>query len=143
MRKGTTNFKFVEDNIFYEDDIKFSKTKNKFIERRLMQIFLTVGIPANLQGYYYLKDCIKLAMKDPVYLANISKKMYPKIASKYSTTPSRVERGVRNALDVAYCRGKIIHLNEIFGFDVLNKLEKPTNAEFMALIADKLNLEYR
>jgi len=126
-----------------EEEIKFGKLKTKLIESRLMDIFLSVGITANLQGYHYLKDGIKLVMKEPRYISNITKYIYPKIAIKHSTTPYRVERGIRHALEVSYGRGKMIKLNSLFGIEILTEKEKPTNAEFVALIANKLNLELR
>lgn len=122
------------------------KSKNKAniqidVDKKLVDILLSVGITANLQGYYYLKESIKLVIENPYYIGSITKVMYPKIASKFETTASRVERAIRHALEVAYNKGKIVNLNTIFGLKIFNKNEKPTNSEFVALIADRLSYD--
>lgn len=111
------------------------------VDKRLMDILLTLGISAHLQGYQYLRDSIKIIMHNPEYLNSITKKLYPIIAERHDTTASRVERGIRHALEVSFCKGKMIYLNNIFGLEVLRKDERPTNSEFVALLADKLMLE--
>jgi two-component system response regulator (stage 0 sporulation protein A) len=108
-----------------------------------MDTFLLIGISSHLQGYKYLKDSIKLVMKDPNYINNVTKKLYPEIAKKHSTTAYRVERGIRHALDTSFTKGKMVKLNKLFGFDVLSLEDKPTNSEFVALIADKLNIDLK
>ena len=82
-------------------------------------------------------------MNDPNSINSVTKKVYPVVAEKFETTACRVERGIRHALEVSYAKGKIIHLNKIFGIEVLTQNEKPTNSEFVALLADKLSLERR
>lgn len=114
----------------------------KGVEKKLVDILLSVGISANLQGYSFLKETIKLAIENPNYLGSITKIMYPTIASKFKTTACRVERSIRHALDVSFSKGKIMHLNDIFGLKILDENEKPTNSEFVALIADRLALEF-
>lgn len=121
----------------------FKSKKNSEVDRRLMDIFLLIGISAHLQGYHYLRESIKLIMEYPSYINSITKMMYPKIASQFDTTPCRVERAIRHALEVSFNKGKMIRLNDILGLRVLSKEEKPTNSEFVALIADKLNIEYK
>lgn len=116
---------------------------NLYLEKRIVDIFLSIGISAHLQGYQYLKESVKLIIKEPEYINSITKKMYPKIAEVFSTTACRVERGIRHAIDVAFSKGKIIQLNKIFGVEIFSQNDKPTNAEFVALIADKLSLETR
>lgn len=111
------------------------------LDRRLVDILLSIGISANLHGYHFLKESIKLVMSDPNYIGGVTKYMYPQIASTFSTTPCRVERSMRHALDVAYNKGKITQLNEMFGLKIFEENEKPTNSEFVALIADRLILE--
>ena len=106
-----------------------------------MEIFVSIGISAHLQGYQYLKDAIKLVMDEPECINSVTKIMYPRIAEKYSTTACRVERGIRHALETSYAKGKMIHLNKILGMNVLSEGEKPTNSEFVALLADIINLE--
>lgn len=115
---------------------------SKSLDKKLVDILLSVGISANLQGYCFLKETIKLAIENPTYIGVITKIMYPTIASKFKTTACRVERSIRHALDVSYNKGKIMNLNEIFGLKILEENEKPTNSEFVALIADRLSLEF-
>lgn len=128
------------------DFTKFSKLNDeenmKSLDKKLVDILLTVGISANLQGYSFLKETIKLAIENPTYVGAITKIMYPTIATKFKTTACRVERSIRHALDVSYNKGKIMNLNEIFGLKILEENEKPTNSEFVALIADRLALEF-
>lgn len=128
------------DRITNEEISAEQNAKN--MEKKLVDILLSIGIPANLQGYSFLKETIKLAVSNPKYIGAITKIMYPTIATKFKTTACRVERSIRHALDVSFSRGKIIHLNDIFGLKILEQNERPTNAEFVALIADKLSLEF-
>ena len=113
------------------------------VDERLVDILLSVGISANLQGYNYLKESIKLAMKEPTIINAITKTMYPTVAGKFHTTSCRVERAIRHALEVSYNKGKIVVLNDIFGLNIFDKNDKPTNSEFVALIADRLKLEFK
>lgn len=119
--------------------LKDFTTTNTDIDKKLVDILLTVGITANLQGYSYLKASIKLAIVNPECLNSITKVLYPTVAMEYNTTPCRVERAIRHALEVSYNKGKMINLNEIFGLKILDITEKPTNSEFVALIADRLS----
>jgi len=119
------------------------RDKEKFLDKRIMDIFLSVGISAHLQGYHYLKESVKIVMNDPNSINSVTKKIYPAVADKFDTTAGRVERGIRHALEVSYAKGKMIYLNKIFGIEVLTQNEKPTNSEFVALLADKLCLETR
>jgi len=124
-----------------EEKIFLTKTNN--IDRRLVDILLSVGISANLQGYNFLKESIKLAIKEPKSINSITKIMYPTIADKFNTTSCRVERAIRHALEVSFNKGKITMLNDIFGLKIFNTQEKPTNSEFVALIADRLSIEFK
>lgn len=117
--------------------------RDLYIEKRIMDIFLSIGISAHLQGYYYLKESVKLAINEPSCISCITKKMYPKIADIFHTTACRVERGIRHALEVAYAKGRMVYLNEIFGLPIFSETEKPTNSEFVAIVADRLSLETR
>ena len=119
------------------------KDRMNYIERELMDIFLSVGIPAHLQGYHYLKEAIKLVVGSAEFINNVTKRLYPKVAELFETTSTRVERGIRHAIEVACCKGKMIHINKIFGLDIYSKDDRPTNSEFIALVADKLNLELK
>lgn len=118
-----------------------SKEEEKNLDRKVVDILLSLGISPNLQGYTFLKESIKLAIYNPSYVGAITKIMYPTIAIKFKTTACRVERSIRHALEVSYMKGKIYNINEIFGLKILEENEKPTNSEFVALIADRLSLE--
>ncbi len=116
---------------------------NIYVDKRIMEIFLSIGISAHLQGYYYLKEAIKLVMNEPECISCVTKVMYPRIAKKCSTTACRVERGIRHALETSFAKGKMIKLNSLLGLEVLSEGEKPTNSEFVALLADIINLELK
>ena len=109
-------------------------------ERKITQVILALGIPANIKGYQYLREGILLAMDDMEMVNYITKMLYPSIAKKYKTTPSRVERSIRHAIDVAWNRGGIGSIDKIFEYPVYFQKEKPTNSEFIAFIADTLRL---
>ena len=111
------------------------------IEEKLSNIFLTIGIPAHIKGYQFLREAVKLAMKEPSIINSITGQLYPNIAKIFSTSASKVERAIRHAIEVAWNRGKIENINEIFGIKVYNTNEKPTNGEFIALVADKMLFE--
>lgn len=114
---------------------------NKEIEEKISNIFITVGIPAHIKGYQFLREAIKLAMDNPDIINSITKKLYPSIAGKFDTSASKVERAIRHAIEVAWNRGKIENINSIFGLTVYSNNEKPTNGEFIALVADKMLLD--
>jgi len=116
------------------------KNSKKFDEK-ITNIFITVGIPAHIKGYYFLREAIKLAMDDPEIINSITKKLYPSIAGRFETSASKVERAIRHAIEVAWNRGKIENINSVFGLNVYSSNEKPTNGEFIALVADKMLLE--
>jgi two-component system response regulator (stage 0 sporulation protein A) len=113
----------------------------KTLDERITNIFISVGIPAHIKGYQYLRQGIKLAVDSPSIINSITKSLYPAIAEHFSTTPSKVERAIRHAIEVAWNRGKIENINSIFGIRVYSNSDKPTNGEFIALIADKMLLE--
>ena len=111
------------------------------VEEKITNIFITVGIPAHIKGYQFLREAIKLAIANPEIINSITKKLYPTIAEKYSTSASKVERAIRHAIEVAWNRGKIENINNVFGLKVYSSNEKPTNGEFIALVADKMLIE--
>jgi len=111
------------------------------MEEKITNIFITVGIPAHIKGYQFLREAIKLAIVNPEIINSITKKLYPTIADKYSTSASKVERAIRHAIEVAWNRGKIENINNLFGIKVYSSNEKPTNGEFIALVADKMLIE--
>ena len=121
--------------------------KNTYFERNLetdvTNIIHEIGVPAHIKGYQYLRDAIILSVNDMEMLNSITKILYPTIAKKHQTTPSRVERAIRHAIEVAWSRGKMDTIDELFGYTVSTGKGKPTNSEFIALIADKIRLEYK
>lgn len=123
---------------FYGND-KIAKTRN--LEEKITNIFITVGIPAHIKGYQFLREAIKMAIDNPDIINSITKKLYPSIAEKFETSASKVERAIRHAIEVAWNRGKIENINALFGVKVYSNNEKPTNGEFIALVADKMLLE--
>lgn len=116
-------------------------TRTKIMEEKITNIFITVGIPAHIKGYQFLREAIKMAIEQPEIINSITKKLYPCIASKFETSASKVERAIRHAIEVAWNRGKIENINALFGIKVYSNNEKPTNGEFIALVADKMLLE--
>ena len=116
-------------------------SQSKKLDEKITNIFLTVGIPAHIKGYQFLREAIKMAVSDPHIINNITKKLYPGIAQVYNTTASKVERAIRHAIEVAWNKGKIENINDVFGLHVYDTHEKPTNGEFIALVADKMLLE--
>lgn len=118
-----------------------TRAKNRTLEEKITNIFITVGIPAHIKGYQFLREAIKLAIDNPDIINSITKRLYPEVAEKFDTSPSKVERAIRHAIEVAWNRGKIENINSLFGVRVYNHNEKPTNGEFIALVADKMLLE--
>ncbi len=111
------------------------------LETEVTSVIHEIGIPAHIKGYQYLRDAIIMAINDMDILNSITKQLYPSIAKRYNTTPSRVERAIRHAIEVAWSRGKMDTIDKLFGYTVNNGKGKPTNSEFIALIADRLRLE--
>ena len=103
----------------------------------------TIGVPAHIKGYQYLREAIIIAVNDMDVINAITKVLYPQVAKTFQTTPSRVERAIRHALEVAWDRGDLDTLQRFFGYTVSNTRGKPTNSEFIALIADKLQLQLK
>lgn len=118
-----------------------SRLRNKSMEEKITNIFITVGIPAHIKGYQFLREAIKMAIDNPDIINSITKRLYPEVATRFSTSPSKVERAIRHAIEVAWNRGKIENINSLFGVRVYSHNEKPTNGEFIALVADKMLLE--
>lgn len=113
------------------------------LEVKVTQIFHEIGVPAHIKGYQYLRDAIMMSVEDPELLGSITKALYPSIAKMHKTTSSRVERAIRHAIEVAWSRGKIETLEALFGYTIHNSKGKPTNSEFVAMITDKIRLDYR
>lgn len=115
--------------------------KNKTLDERIANLFISVGIPAHIKGYQFLREAIKMTIETPEIINSITKQLCPGIAQRYQTSASKVERAIRHAIEVAWNRGKIENINNVFGIKIYAPNEKPTNGEFIALVADKLLLE--
>ena len=111
------------------------------IESEITNIIHEIGVPAHIKGYQYLREAILMVVNNIELLSAITKELYPGIATKFNTTPSRVERAIRHAIEVAWSRGRVDTINKLFGYTVHDKKGKPTNGEFIAMVADKLRLE--
>lgn len=111
------------------------------LDERLSNIFITVGIPAHIKGYQFLREAVKMAIDEPEVINSITKQLYPSIANRFSTSASKVERAIRHAIEVAWNRGKIENINSVFGIKIYDSNDKPTNGEFIALVADKMLME--
>ncbi len=113
------------------------------LEKDVTDMIHEIGVPAHIKGYQYLREAIMMSVEDIEMLNSITKILYPSIAKKYQTTPSRVERAIRHAIEVAWSRGKMETLDAFFGYTINIGKGKPTNSEFIALIADKIRLHYK
>ena len=113
------------------------------IDEKLASLFLTIGIPAHIKGYAFLREAVKMVVDCPDMINRITKELYPGIGKRFNTSASKVERAIRHAIEVAWSRGRIDTLNKVFGCRVATREDKPTNGEFIAMIADKMSLEQR
>ena len=113
------------------------------MEAQVTKIIHQIGIPAHIKGYQYLRSAILMTIEDNEIINSVTKILYPSVAKKYATTTSRVERAIRHAIEVAWDRGDIDTLNSYFGYTIQNNRGKPTNSEFIAMIADNLRLKYK
>ena len=118
-------------------------TGQQSIETMVTNIIHEIGVPAHIKGYQYLREAIIIAVEDMDVINAITKILYPQVAKTFQTTPSRVERAIRHAIEVAWDRGDLDTLQRFFGYTVSNTKGKPTNSEFIALIADKLQLQLK
>lgn len=133
----------ISDNI---SDYKITseirdKRRTYSLDEKISNIFITIGIPPHIKGFSYLREGIKMAVEDPGIINRVTKELYPKIAEKFVTTSSKVERAIRHSIEVAWNRGRTEAISSIFGPRVYIGNERPTNSEFIALVADKLILE--
>jgi hypothetical protein len=134
--------KFIDqtDSTAAGSEMPIQSTDNE-INRRISNIFITIGLPPHIKGYQYLRCAIKICIKKTEIISFITKCLYPDVAKEFGTTPSKVERAIRHAIEVCWNRGKIDAINNFFGSAIFTKYDRPTNGEFIALIADKLLLE--
>jgi len=121
----------------------YSAPREAGIDTLVTDVIHEIGIPAHIKGYQYVREAIILAVNDPEIINSVTKVLYPTVAKKYLTTPSRVERAIRHAIEVAWDRGDIETIQKYFGYTVSNIKGKPTNSEFIAMIADRLNIRQR
>ncbi len=131
----------MKDKPKEESGLAVSHRKPVTLEEKISEIFISIGIPPHIKGYAYLREGIRLTVENPHVINSVTKELYPSIAKKFSTTASKVERAIRHAIEVAWNRGRIDAINAIFGARIYLGTEKPTNSEFIALVADKLILE--
>jgi sporulation transcription factor Spo0A len=124
-------------------DLKTGTLSTYDLENDVTNMIHEIGVPAHIKGYQYLREAIMMVVKDQEMLSSITKILYPSIAKKYQTTPSRVERAIRHAIEVAWSRGNMETLDSFFGYTISIGKGKPTNSEFIALIADKIRLHYK
>ncbi len=132
-----------------DEDVTIIGTQNepepmkRDLEKDVTDMIHELGVPAHIKGYQYLREAIMMSVEDMDMLNSITKILYPTIAKKFQTTPSRVERAIRHAIEVAWSRGRMETLDALFGYTINHGKGKPTNSEFIALIADKIRLLYR
>ncbi len=113
------------------------------LEKDVTEMIHEIGVPAHIKGYQYLREAIMMSVEDVEMLNSITKVLYPTIAKRFQTTPSRVERAIRHGIEVAWARGRSETLEALFGYTISAGKGKPTNSEFIALIADRIRLQYR
>lgn len=123
--------------------VKLNKSTAPDLEITVSEIMHELGVPAHIKGYQYLRDAIIMSVNDPEMMNSVTKVLYPTVAKHFSTTSSRVERAIRHAIEVAWDRGDIDVLGAYFGYTIQNSRGKPTNSEFIAMIADKLRLKMK
>lgn len=121
----------------------FSQTQNFSLEIVVTDIIHQIGVPAHIKGYHYLREAIILSIHDHEMLESVTKLLYPEVAKKFTTTSSRVERAIRHAIEIAWDRGNVNTINNIFGCTIDVNKGKPTNSEFVAMVTDKIKLNYR
>lgn len=131
----------VSEPLYYKNSMARNNSIATPIEVRVTNIIHDVGVPAHIKGYQYIREAILLAVENQDIINSITKALYPTLATKFKTTPSRVERAIRHAIEVAWNRGQIEMHDKIFGYTVNSNKGKPTNSEFIAMIADKLKME--
>lgn len=139
--KGTvTDIREIMEELEESQPVIREERSGRNLESEVTAIIHEVGVPAHIKGYHYLRDAIIMSVNDMEMLGAVTKILYPAIAKKHNTTSSRVERAIRHAIEVAWSRGKIDTIEELFGYTINEGKGKPTNSEFIALIADKIRL---
>jgi two-component system response regulator (stage 0 sporulation protein A) len=141
--KGTNQNVIIRSDYAMETKAPYQAPVQRNLEVEVTSIMHEIGVPAHIKGYQYLRDAIMMVVKDLDIINSITKQLYPSIARDYNTTPSRVERAIRHAIEVAWSRGQVEAIDELFGYTVSIGKGKPTNSEFIAMVADKLRLEMK
>ena len=124
-------------------ETKANESQPQDMEIVVTEVIHQLGVPAHIKGYHYLREAILCSLEDKELLESVTKQLYPTVAKKFMTTSSRVERAIRHAIEIAWDRGNLDTLNSFFGYTVNTCKGKPTNSEFIALITDKLRLQYK
>ena len=141
--KSIRNVRSVSDMKMVNAYEKVKESSERDLESEITTIIHEIGVPAHIKGYQYLRDAIIMSVQDMDMLNSVTKVLYPGIAKKYHTTASRVERAIRHAIEVAWSRGKMDTIDEMFGYTVSNYKGKPTNSEFIALVTDRIRLQMK
>lgn len=135
------NLKTRMDEMFSQNSAKHILYSKNSVEEKISNIFISLGIPAHINGFHFLREAVKIAMGNFNMVCGITKELYPQVAARFDTNPYKVERGIRHAIEIAWNKGKITNINSIFGMSVFDANEKPTNGELIALLADKMLYE--
>ena len=122
--------------------MEITRVKDCELERYITDIMLDIGVPAHLKGYHYLRDAILISGKDMEVVSSVTKLLYPTIAKRFKTTDQKVERAIRNAIEVSWARGNNDTFERMFGYSAASGKMRPTNSEYIARIADKIRLDY-
>jgi len=141
--KATKQSPVIRSDYSSESKAQYHAPSQKSLEVEVTNIMREIGVPAHIKGYQYLRDAIMMVVKDLDVINSVTKQLYPTIAKEYNTTPSRVERAIRHAIEVAWSRGQMDTIDQLFGYTVNLGKGKPTNSEFIAMVADKLRLELK
>ncbi len=143
LTKNTAASTLTSQPLVPQQQVQNNSRADYDLETKVTNILHEIGVPAHIRGYHYMREAIIMSVNDMDVLNYITKELYPSIAKKCNTTPSRVERAIRHAIEVAWNRGKIDAIDSLFGYTINNHKGKPTNSEFIALIADRLRLEQK
>lgn len=139
----SSNFTNASSNSLSSKSNVVQIPKGKNLDANITSIIHEIGVPAHIKGYQYLREAITMVYNNIEILGAITKTLYPAIAEKFKTTPSRVERAIRHAIEVAWTRGNIDSISHLFGYTINISKSKPTNSEFIAMVADKLRIEHK
>ena len=139
--KEINQSKVIKSDSWHDVKVPHTSLSRRDLEVEVTGFMREIGIPANIKGYQFIRHAVMLAVKDRDIINSITKQLYPQIAKEHNTTPSRVERAIRHAIEVTWSRGQLDTINSLFGYTINLDKGKPTNSEFIAMVADKLRLE--